>query len=138
MKRDQITMDNTANKNWIINEVLNKLKRKGYNLKFRKEATCLYCFQSYEWIMPEDFTLDKYYYFEDILNPDAERVLYAISLSQGGKGFLIDTCNVYMDNTSPEMMQKLKLDKTRSRKNDLANVTKMNRPVKLINEALAF
>jgi hypothetical protein len=38
-------------------------------------------------------------------------MLYAISLSQRGKGLLIDTCNVYMDTISPEMMQKLKLNK---------------------------
>lgn len=138
MKRNQSAMDTAANKEWVITEVLNKLKRKEYKLKFRREATCLYCFQLHEWIQPEDFTMDKYYYFEDILNPDAERVLYAISVSQRGKGFLIDTCNVYVDNISPEMMQKLKLNKIRSRKDYLTNVSKMKKPIKLINEALAF
>src|SRR5687767_3106939 len=108
MKRDQVSIDNTPNNEWVITEVLNKLKRKEYKLIFRREATCLYCFQLQEWIKQEDFTVDKYYYFEDILNPDAERVLYAISLSQGEKGFLIDTCNVYVDNISPGMMEKLK------------------------------
>ena len=112
-------MDNTANNDWVITEVLNKLKREKYKLNFRREATCLYCFQWHQWIRPEDFAVDKYYYFEDILNPDAERMLYAISLSRRGKGFLIDACNVYVDNISPEMMQKLKLNKIRSRKVDL-------------------
>ena len=131
-------MDTTANKEWVITEVLDKLRRKEYKLNFRREATCLYCFQSQEWIRPEGFTVDKYYYFEDILNPDAERMLYAISLSQGGKGFLIDACNVYMDNISPDMMQKLKLNKIRSRKDDLTNVSKIKKTIRLINEALAF
>jgi len=138
MKRDQIAIDNTANKDWLITEALNKLKRKEYKLKFRREATCLYCFQLREWIKPEDFTVDKYYYFEDISNPDAECMLYAISLSQGGKGFLIETCNVYLDSISPEMMQKLKLHKIRNRKDDLINAGKMKKLDKLINEALAF
>ena len=138
MKPDQTAMNTTANKDWVITEALNKLKRKEYKLKFRREATCLYCLQLHEWIKPEDFTVDKYYYFEDILTPGAERMLYAISLSQGGKGFLIDTCNVYVDNISPEMMQKLKLNKTRSHKDDLTNVSKMKKPSKLINEALVF
>lgn len=138
MKRDQMAIDNTVNKEWVIIEVLNKLKRKEYKLNFRREATCLYCFQLQERIKPEDFTVDGYYFFEDILNPDAERVLYAISVSQGGKGFLIDTCNVYADNINPDMMEKLKWNKTRSSKIDLANVNKMKEPVKLINEALTF
>ena len=138
MKTDQLRIDTIANKDWVIAEVLNKLKREEYKLNLRREATCLYCFQLHEWIKPEDFTVDKYYYFEDILNPVAERMLYAISLSQGGRGFLIDTCNIYMDNISPEMMQKLKLNKLRSRKDGLTNISKMKKPIKLINEALAF
>ena len=138
MKKDQMAIDNTANREWVIIDVLNQLKRKGYKLNFRRETLSLYCFQLNERIQPEDFMVDKYYYFEDILNPDAERVLYAISLLQGGKGFLIDTCNVYTDNISPDMMEKLKWNKTRSRKNDLTNVAKMKKPLKLINEALSF
>ena len=133
-----MAIDNTTNKEGVIIEVLNKLKRKEYKLNFRREATCLYCFQLQEWIKPEDFTVDRYYFFEDILNPDAERVLYAISVSQGGKGFLIDTCTIYADNINPDMMKKLKWNKTRSRKIDLTNVGKMKQPVKLINEALTF
>jgi hypothetical protein len=138
MKPDQKTMIVTINRDWVITDVLNKLKRKGYTLKFRREATCLYCVQTHEWILPDDFMVDTYYYFEDILNPDEERMLYAISTAEGGKGFLIDTCNVYADNISPEMMSKLKLNKARGRKEDLINVNKIRKPVKMINEALAF
>ena len=119
-------------------EVLNKLKRKEYKLNLRREATCLYCFQLHEWINPEDFAVDKYYYFEDILNPVAEGMLYAISLPQGGKGFLIDTCNVYADNISPGMMEALQWKKIRSRKLNLTNICGMEEPVKFVNEALAF
>ena len=54
------------------------------------------------------------------------------------KVFLIDTCNVYVDNISAEMMQKLKLHKIRNRKDDLINAGKMKKRDKLINEALAF
>ena len=106
-----MVIDITADLDVLITEALNKLKRKGYKLKFTREASCIYCFEWQQWIMPANFTVDGCYYFEEMVNPDAERLLYAISLSQGGKGFLIDTCNVYMDNISPEMMQKLKLNK---------------------------
>ena len=133
-----MSIDTAANKDWVIDEMLAKLKRREYKLKFRREANCLYCFQLGEWIEPDDFIVDKYYYLEDIFNPDAERILYAISLAQGGKGFLIETCNVYADNISPAMMQKLKLHKIKGRKNDLANGCKRRKRDKFINEALIF
>src|SRR5215813_4210820 len=113
MKSNRVLIDAT-NKDWVIAEVLSKLKRQHYKLRLRRETACLYCLQSNEWIGPPDFTVDKYYYFEDILHPDSERMLYAISLPQNRKGFLIDTCNVYIDNISAEMMQKLKLDKIKN------------------------
>jgi hypothetical protein len=56
----------------------------------------------------ENFNVDEPYYFEEIETSDADRILYAISFSQGVKGFLIGTCNVYMDNISWGMMEKLK------------------------------
>lgn len=62
--------------------------------------------------MPENFTVDESYYFEEMINPDADRMLYAISLLHGGKGFLIDTSNVYMDNISREMAQRLNVTTT--------------------------
>ena len=92
-----------------INTTLAALKRKEYRLKFIREATRLFCFDLDQWIAPGDFTVDESYYFQEISNPDADRMLYAISLSQEVKGVLIDTCGVYTDNISPEMMQKLKL-----------------------------
>src|SRR5688572_22849624 len=93
-----------------LNETLSGIKDQGYNLGFRREAACIYCFDLQERIMPDDFTVDESYYFEDIVNPDSDRMLYAISLSKGGRGFLIDSCNVYSDNISYEMEQKLQLE----------------------------
>ena len=138
MKKDEIAIDNAANKDWDISEVLKELNRKGYKMELRREATCIYCFEWQHWITPANFTVDESYYLEEMVNPDAERMLYAISLSQGRKGFLIETCNVYLDSISPEMMQKLKLHKIRNRKADLVNAGKMKKLDKLINEALAF
>ncbi|MES1217818.1 MAG: phosphoribosylpyrophosphate synthetase [Bacteroidota bacterium] len=126
MKSYQMAIDNRVNKDWAIIEALNKLIGKEYKLKFRREATCIYCFQLHEWIMPEDFEVDESYYFEDILNPDADRMLYAISLSQGGKGFLIDACNVYIDNISPEMEQRL--NKMIKHEDDFVNTRSKKEP----------
>ncbi len=86
---------------------LNSLKGKGYQLKFSREAECLYCFDWSQWITPANFKVDEFYFFVESANPDIDRILYAITLSQGGKGYLIDTSNVYADNISTEMVQKL-------------------------------
>lgn len=106
-KTDLMTISDTISGYWGITKMLNVLKKRGYALELRREATCLYCLELEEWIMPENFRVDEYYYFQETSNPDADRMLYAIFLSQGRKGFLIDACTVYMDNISPEMSQKL-------------------------------
>jgi hypothetical protein len=93
-----------------INETLADLKERGYQLKFRREATCLYCTELNDWIMPDAFVVDDYYHFEDISNPDGDRTIYAITTTQGQKGFLVDACLVYEDNISPEMKEKLQLE----------------------------
>jgi hypothetical protein len=103
-KSEYISLNQRAH---VITETLDELKRKNYKLMFRREPGCLYCFDLNQWIMPEDFTVDESYYFEKPETPDADRILYAISSAQGRKGFLMDTCNVYADNISPEMMRKL-------------------------------
>ena len=90
-----------------IDQTLSGLRSQGYQLNFRREATCIYCFELRERVVPEDFTVDESYYFQDITNPDGDRILYAISLPKQGRGFLIDTCNVYSDNISYEMELKL-------------------------------
>lgn len=76
----------------------------------RRGATFLYFFEGQRRIIPEHFNVDESYYFEETETPDVDRMLYAISLSDGRKGFLIDTCTIYMDNISLEIMQKLQLN----------------------------
>ena len=93
-----------------IGEVVTDLKKRGYQLKFRREATCVYCIELSHWIMPDSFIVDEHYYFQDTSTADRDRTLYAISSIQGLKGFLVDTCFVYEDNISPEMAQKLNLE----------------------------
>lgn len=90
-----------------ISQTLAGLRYQGYQLAFRREATCIYGLDLQEWITPEGFTVDESYYFTDTVNPDADRILYAISLSDGRRGFLVDVCNAYSDNISDEMEQKL-------------------------------
>lgn len=90
-----------------IGEIVTELQRRGYQLKFRREATCLICPEFNYLITPDSFNVDEYYHFEDTSNTDRDRMLYAVSSIQGLKGFLVDACFVYEDNISSEMLQKL-------------------------------
>ncbi|MBL7699094.1 MAG: phosphoribosylpyrophosphate synthetase [Chitinophagaceae bacterium] len=93
----------------IITKTLNDLKERGYQLRFRREATCLYCFDLDWWVAPDSFMVDEYHRFEDII-PDGDRTIYAITTIDGAKGYLVDACFVYEDNISLEMLRKLESD----------------------------
>ena len=99
----------------MLGEAISDLRKSGYTLSLRREATWLYCVELDQRIVPNDFSVDRFIHFRAQANPDADRIVYAISLSQGAKGYLIDTCFVYSDNISPEMTEKLMID------NELSN-----------------
>lgn len=114
-----------------IGQIVTVLKKRGYQLKFRREATCVYCIELNHWIAPESFIVDEYYFFEDTSNTDRNRTLYAISSTQGLKGFFVDTCFVYEDNISREMAQKLKLEYSSPKEVDSIKNHKIKRYEKL-------
>jgi hypothetical protein len=91
----------------LISEIINDFRNRGYQLEFRREATCLYCIGLSFVMPPENFTVDEIFHFADASNTDKERMLYAVSSIHALKGFLLDACSVYDDNISPEMAQKL-------------------------------
>ncbi len=90
---------------------------KGYKQKFRREPTRLCCIELYRWINPGQFNVDESYYFEEASRPDIDRMLYAITTNDGVKGILVDACDVYADNMSLEMVQKLEVKKERPANN---------------------
>lgn len=93
-----------------IHTTLADLSKRGYQLKFRREATCLYCIELNWWITPDSFIVDESYHFEDHITPDGDRTIYAITTTRGLNGVLVDTCLVYEDNISPEMQEKLNFE----------------------------
>jgi hypothetical protein len=105
MKQSAYLTQNELTK--ALMEKLKELKSKGYELEFRRVATCIYCLEWQQWIMPAHFIVDDAHYFEGVLDPNADRLLYAISLSRGGRGFLIDSCTVYRDNIGLKMVHRL-------------------------------
>ena len=107
IKSTQMVFDYIAIRNQAIADVLSKLRERNYAFRFRRDAMSLYCFELNRLVRPDEFKVDEFFRFEVVFNPDADRILFAISLSEGEKGFLIDACNVYTDNISVEMTRKL-------------------------------
>ena len=91
-------------------DALADLKERGYNLDFRKEPACLYCYVFDLWISPEQFNVDEVHRFEEDSNPDDSCVVYAISSYSGMKGTLIDSYGVYADHMTFDMAQKLEVN----------------------------
>jgi hypothetical protein len=69
-----------------IDDMAADLRSLGYQLKFRREATCFRCFEISCGIAPDGFNIDEYCHFEDSSNTDRERILFAVSSTQGSKG----------------------------------------------------
>ncbi len=107
MKRDHITIAGLSERNEAIRSVILRLEYRDYKLKFMRESNCIYNQELGMRVEPHEFTVDESYFFEELMSPDADRILYAISLVQGYKGFLVDSCHVYTDNIDRIMMQKL-------------------------------
>lgn len=91
----------------MLQKTLAQLKELGYQVKFRREATCLYNSELNWWIFPDSFMVDEYHHVSEGDSPDGERTVYAISTTDGIKGYLVDACFVYEDNISLEMIRKL-------------------------------
>lgn len=92
-----------------IADGLTHLRSRGYTQKFRRGTVCLCCIELQLWVTPVQFNVDDCYYYENTSNPDADRVLYAITTAKGVRGILIEASGVYADNISCEMVQKLEL-----------------------------
>lgn len=90
-----------------IGHTLDELRQRGFDTAFRKETTCLYAKTHDTRIVPEEFMVRERYHFAEQTDPSSERIIYAISTLQGYNGYMVDTCFVYEDNTSPEMREKL-------------------------------
>lgn len=109
VRPEEVTIGRTL-KPISINEIVADLNKQGYQLTFRREATCLYCVDLNRWVTPDSFLVDECYYFNDNLSPDGDRLIYGISTKQDLKGFFINACLVYEDNISPEMRERLNVE----------------------------
>lgn len=92
-----------------LSEAINGLKKKGYTEDFNLRPHSLHCASlDIQWI-PEDFTIDKYFRFEGMSNPDDNSILFAITSKDGVKGTLVDAYGMYAENLTEPMIKKLSI-----------------------------
>lgn len=90
-----------------FNGTIVSIRKRGYTVAFRREATFLTSDELQISIMPGNFKVDTSSYFQQPENADASRMLYAISSYSGIKGFLVEPCRVFDDTISIDLSQKL-------------------------------
>lgn len=91
-----------------LSEALNDLKKRGYTEDFELQQHCLQCASLSLELEPEKFTVDEFYRFEGMSNPDDNSIVFAISSIDGVKGTLVDAYGMYSENLTESMIRKLK------------------------------
>jgi hypothetical protein len=92
-----------------LSEATNDLKTRGYKEDFNLQATCIECPSLQLQWHPENFTVDEFYRFEGMSNPDDNSIVFAISSADGMKGVLVDAYGMYADSLTDDMVRKLKI-----------------------------
>ncbi|MDX5326563.1 MAG: phosphoribosylpyrophosphate synthetase [Bacteroidota bacterium] len=90
-----------------LSQAINGLKDRGYKLDFNLNFDCLECVNDHTRVQPEEFNVTEIHRFEGNTNPDDSSILYAIEVSDGRKGVLVDAYGAYSGQISEEMMHRL-------------------------------
>ncbi|TKK64592.1 phosphoribosylpyrophosphate synthetase [Ilyomonas limi] len=95
-----------------LSQATNTLKQRGYTENLNLKPFCIECPSLALQLYPEDFTIDEYYRFEGNSDPADNSIVYAISANDNSiKGVLVDAYGVYAENITPEMAEKLKIER---------------------------
>jgi hypothetical protein len=92
-----------------LSEAINDLKKRGFTEDFSLKPHCLECKTLSLLVDPSDFTVEEFYRFEGMTNPDDSSVLFAIKSKEGVMGTLVDAYGVYAENLTSEMSTSLRL-----------------------------
>jgi hypothetical protein len=92
-----------------LSSAIDGLKSRGYTLDFNLRHDCLECKSVEKFWKSNDFHVDEVYRFEGMSNPDDSSILFAISISDGKKGTLVDAYGAYAESITQEMMDKLNI-----------------------------
>ena len=95
-----------------LSEAIAALKEQGYTEDLNLEQNCLECISGHKKLAPDEFVIDKSFRFDVDEDPSDQAVLYAISSDKHQlKGLLVNGYGLYSDDTSNEMLEKLKASK---------------------------
>lgn len=93
-----------------LSEAVNDLAKRGYTYNFNLGETKIHCEDEDVELTPDEFEIDEVHRFEGMTDPGDENVVYAISsLHHPIKGLLVNAYGIYFDNTSAELVAKLKV-----------------------------
>lgn len=90
-----------------VSEALYDLKKRGYIEDFNLQPHCIECRSLNVQLHPENFSVDEYYRFEGMSNPDDNSIVLAISSKDGLKGTLLDAYGMYSESLNDKMIKKL-------------------------------
>lgn len=96
-----------------LSEVMNILRKKGFNEDFEMANGSLTIRNSKKKYSPENLVIKKTYRFEGFSNPDDMSVLYSMETDDGLKGIFVDAYGIYANNESEtisEFLKKVKIE----------------------------
>ena len=101
-------MENYSN----LVDAIKGLRKQGYTVDFNLQQNCIECKEGDYKIFHNEFSIDKYFRFEDDTDPTDQSIIYAISSDKYKlKGILVNGYGVYSDPVANEMMDKLSISK---------------------------
>ncbi len=96
--------------NETLIDVLNNLKKVGYDEDFNLKQNCIECRNGEYRIFHNEFEVDEYFRFDNDSDPADQSILYAISSEKYNlKGVLINSYGIYSEEITDEMVDKLNM-----------------------------
>ena len=96
--------------NETLIDVLNNLKKVGYDEDFNLKQNCIECRNGEYRIFHNEFEVDEYFRFDNGSDPADQSILYAISSEKYNlKGVLINSYGIYSEEITDEMVDKLNM-----------------------------
>lgn len=93
-----------------LSEAIADLNQRGYTYNFNVGDTHIHCDEAELELTPAEFEIDEVHRFEGMTDPGDENVVYAISSKHHSvKGILVNAYGTYFDNTSEDLITKLKI-----------------------------
>lgn len=102
-------MENSPKNYKTLSDAVDSLQKRGYIYNFHYDDFSLQCGEINEKLKAEDLTINEYYRFEGISDPEDSSIVYAIESNQGHKGIVIDAYGAYSDENIGDFIKKIKI-----------------------------